>query len=107
MKTKPRRSTTSGWAAARRELARRDRELFGQTGHACPRVSRNDQYSHLWDRILLRLADVLAREPRGDELDALEDLSRSLAEAQEHRRLPPSLVRRVLAGTAPHVSPRP
>ena len=102
MKSKPPRSATSEWTSARRELARRDQELFGFGGRSHPGAVRADQYLHLWDRILLQLGVALACEPCDDEIEVLEALSRELAEAQAQNKLPPPLVRRILANADSH-----
>jgi hypothetical protein len=82
--------------ALKRELARVDGELFS----AGRSVSRNDQYFHLWQRILLRLAEALGRRGQDTELARLEKLAAQLERAQRTRRLPAGLVRELIRGQA-------
>ena len=102
MKTIPtRRRASRRQTAIRRELAGRDRELFGSRR----RVSRNDQYFHLWQRILVRLAKAVDKRGRDVELAQLEQLTRELGRAQRLGRLPAGLVRKLVPGKR-HGPPR-
>jgi len=96
-----RRALSRRPTAIRRELTRRDRELFGSRH----RVSRNDQYFHLWQRILVRLAEVVGRRRREVEIARLDELAQELERAQRLGRLPASLVRKLVPGKR-HGPPR-
>ena len=80
-------------AAVGRDLARRDRELFGKRRGT---VSRNDQYFHLWQRILVGLVAAIHGRHRGADVDRLDRLAQELERAQERGRLPTSLVRKIV-----------
>lgn len=75
------------------ELAAQDRELFGKTRRS---VSRNDQYFHLWQRILVGLAQALRKRHRGADVERLDRLAQELEQAQQRGRLPASLVRKIV-----------
>ena len=92
----PRRDTWSRRRAViRRELARRDRELFGPRGSG-RRVSRNDQYFHLWQRILVQLAEALGKWTHNADFGRLEELAGELERAQRQEQLPRGLIRKIL-----------
>ena len=56
------------------------------------RVSRNDQYFQLWQRILLRLTESMER---GQQDEDLAQLASELEQAQQQGRLPAALVRKL------------
>jgi hypothetical protein len=93
-RTSTRKAASS--SGLQRELARLDRELFG----AGRSVNRNDQYFHLWQRILLRLAEAIESRRQDTELARLEKLASQLERAQRTRRLPTGLVRELIRGQA-------
>lgn len=82
-------------AVIRRQLARRDRELFGPQ-FSRQAVSRNEQYFHLWQRILVQLAEALGNRRREADFGRLHELAGELERAQRQERLPRGLVRKIL-----------
>lgn len=59
------------------------------------RVSRNEQYFDLWQRILAQLASALGKQRRHVDLDRLELLAQQLEHAQQRGRIPTGVVRKL------------
>lgn len=97
MKAIPRRrpSRPAQWLPSERELARKDRELFGARRSGQPALL-NEQFFHLWQRIIVRAARGLVGGSGIAEAAKLETLSADLARAQRRRHLPPDLVRQLI-----------
>ena len=100
----PRHVSSPRWEAVRRELARRDRESFGSL---CSHqgMSQNDQFFHLWQQILVQLAEALGTRQRDVDFERLDELARELEQAQHRGRLPAGLVRKLIPRKR-HGSPR-